>query len=251
MTRTDRAGRRPPGPAATTPFALFPGEPPAHRFGSGDLLRNTHNRVDSDSRATVVRQRACRHRNGEPHESREQEHRGCGGPRGCGSRHGRHGRRKPCSAPRRRRPGRPAWRAADLHVVAAAPRRAGRARAPGADVRPGARPAPALARRARPCAWASSPCASKSCRAPPRPWSTPSRRRAWPSGAPTPSTAARCWSASTDAGDELLARLGRARRASAEALFARLDGAQCEQLLELLAILNERDAAPRRPGAPS
>ncbi len=54
----------------------------------------------------------------------------------------------------------------------------------------------------------------------------------------------------TGAGDELLARLGRARRASAEALFARLDGAQCEQLLGLLAILNERDAAPRRPGAP-
>ncbi len=38
----------------------------------------------------------------------------------------------------------------------------------------------------------------------------------------------------TAAGDELLARLGRARRASAEALFARLDATQREQLLELL-----------------
>jgi DNA-binding MarR family transcriptional regulator len=55
----------------------------------------------------------------------------------------------------------------------------------------------------------------------------------------------------TDAGDELLARLSRARRAGAEALFARLDAAQCSQLLELLTVLNRRDTPSPRAGAPS
>jgi DNA-binding MarR family transcriptional regulator len=55
----------------------------------------------------------------------------------------------------------------------------------------------------------------------------------------------------TAAGDELLARLGRARRASAEALFARLDTAQRDQLLELLTVLNQREPAPRPAGEPS
>ena len=55
----------------------------------------------------------------------------------------------------------------------------------------------------------------------------------------------------TDSGVDLLARLGRARRASAESLFARLDAAQREQLLKLLATLNERDPTPPREGAPS
>jgi DNA-binding MarR family transcriptional regulator len=55
----------------------------------------------------------------------------------------------------------------------------------------------------------------------------------------------------TGAGDDLLARLGRARRASAEALFARLDGAQCAQLLELLTVLNRRDTPSPRTGEPS
>jgi DNA-binding MarR family transcriptional regulator len=55
----------------------------------------------------------------------------------------------------------------------------------------------------------------------------------------------------TDSGVDLLARLGRARRASAESLFARLDAAQREQLLELLATLNERDPTPPREEAPS
>ena len=55
----------------------------------------------------------------------------------------------------------------------------------------------------------------------------------------------------TDSGVDLLARLGRARRASAESLFARLDAAQREQLLELLATLNERDPTPAVEGTPS
>jgi DNA-binding MarR family transcriptional regulator len=55
----------------------------------------------------------------------------------------------------------------------------------------------------------------------------------------------------TDSGVDLLARLGRARRASAESLFARLDAAQREQLLELLATLNERDPTPPREETPS
>ena len=55
----------------------------------------------------------------------------------------------------------------------------------------------------------------------------------------------------TDSGVDLLARLGRARRASAESLFARLDAAQREQLLELRATLNERDPTPPREEAPS
>jgi DNA-binding MarR family transcriptional regulator len=55
----------------------------------------------------------------------------------------------------------------------------------------------------------------------------------------------------TDAGDELLARLSRARRAGAEALFARLDAGQHEQLLELLTALNRRDTPPPRAGEPS
>ncbi len=52
----------------------------------------------------------------------------------------------------------------------------------------------------------------------------------------------------TDAGDDLLARLGRARRESAESLFARLDRPQAEQLRDLLAALLERGPAPT--GAP-
>ena len=55
----------------------------------------------------------------------------------------------------------------------------------------------------------------------------------------------------TDSGVDLLARLGRARRASAESLFARLDAAQRDQLLELLATLNERDPTPPREETPS
>jgi DNA-binding MarR family transcriptional regulator len=55
----------------------------------------------------------------------------------------------------------------------------------------------------------------------------------------------------TDAGDELLARLSRARRAGAEALFARLDGAQRAQLLELLTVLNRRDTPSPPAGEPS
>ena len=55
----------------------------------------------------------------------------------------------------------------------------------------------------------------------------------------------------TDSGDELLGRLGRARRAGAEALFARLDAGQREQLLELLTVLNQREAAAARAGEPS
>ena len=55
----------------------------------------------------------------------------------------------------------------------------------------------------------------------------------------------------TDSGVDLLARLGRARRASAEALFARLDTAQRDQLLELLTVLNQREPAPRPAGEPS
>jgi len=45
-------------------------------------------------------------------------------------------------------------------------------------------------------------------------------------------------------GEALLERLGRARRAGAEELFARLTAPQREQLLELLTILNRRDAKP-------
>jgi DNA-binding MarR family transcriptional regulator len=55
----------------------------------------------------------------------------------------------------------------------------------------------------------------------------------------------------TDAGADLLARLSRARRASAAALFARLDASQRDQLLELLTTLNERDARPAGRGASS
>lgn len=46
----------------------------------------------------------------------------------------------------------------------------------------------------------------------------------------------------TDRGVALLERLSRVRRASAEELFARLSAAERERLLELLAVLNERDA---------
>ena len=55
----------------------------------------------------------------------------------------------------------------------------------------------------------------------------------------------------TAAGDELLDRLGRARRESAETLFARLDGPQRERLLELLTVLNRRDPAPVTAGRPT
>jgi DNA-binding MarR family transcriptional regulator len=55
----------------------------------------------------------------------------------------------------------------------------------------------------------------------------------------------------TTLGDDLLARLGRARRASAEALFARLDAAQRERLLELLIVLNERGPRAAAQGTSS
>lgn len=45
----------------------------------------------------------------------------------------------------------------------------------------------------------------------------------------------------TPAGEALLERLGRARRASAEELFARLTRSQREGLFELLTVLNRRD----------
>ena len=48
----------------------------------------------------------------------------------------------------------------------------------------------------------------------------------------------------TATGDELVTRLGRARRASAEALFARLDRPQAEQLRDLLGVLLDRTASP-------
>jgi DNA-binding MarR family transcriptional regulator len=48
----------------------------------------------------------------------------------------------------------------------------------------------------------------------------------------------------TDHGLTLLERLGHARRASAETLFGRLTADQRDRLLELLTLLNERDAAP-------
>jgi DNA-binding MarR family transcriptional regulator len=48
----------------------------------------------------------------------------------------------------------------------------------------------------------------------------------------------------TTDGEALLERLGRARRAGAEELFARLTAPQREQLLELLTDLNRRDAEP-------
>lgn len=55
----------------------------------------------------------------------------------------------------------------------------------------------------------------------------------------------------TDRGVALLERLGRVRRASAEALFARLTVAQRERLFELLTVLNDRDARPdAREAAP-
>ena len=50
----------------------------------------------------------------------------------------------------------------------------------------------------------------------------------------------------TTVGRELVARHRRARRASAEALFARLDRPQAEQLRDLLATLLEREPAPDR-----
>ncbi len=55
----------------------------------------------------------------------------------------------------------------------------------------------------------------------------------------------------TATGDELVARLGRARRASAEALFARLERPQAEQLRDLLATLLERAPGPRGEPAPA
>jgi len=54
----------------------------------------------------------------------------------------------------------------------------------------------------------------------------------------------------TAAGAALLARLGRARRAGAEALFGRLDDAQRGQLLELLAIIDRRGPATVAEGGP-
>ena len=45
-------------------------------------------------------------------------------------------------------------------------------------------------------------------------------------------------------GEALLERLGRARRAGAEELFARLTAPQRAQLFELLTVLNRRDAEP-------
>ncbi|HUK76798.1 MAG TPA: MarR family transcriptional regulator [Thermoleophilia bacterium] len=55
----------------------------------------------------------------------------------------------------------------------------------------------------------------------------------------------------TAAGSALLARLGRARRAGAETLFARLDDEQRAKLLELLAILNRREPANVTEGSPT
>lgn len=55
----------------------------------------------------------------------------------------------------------------------------------------------------------------------------------------------------TAGGEALLERLGRARRASAEALFARLTAAQREQLLGLLTVLNRRDTEPADDPAPN
>jgi DNA-binding MarR family transcriptional regulator len=48
----------------------------------------------------------------------------------------------------------------------------------------------------------------------------------------------------TTDGEALLERLGRARRAGAEELFARLTAPQRAQLFELLTVLNRRDAEP-------
>jgi DNA-binding MarR family transcriptional regulator len=48
----------------------------------------------------------------------------------------------------------------------------------------------------------------------------------------------------TDEGDELLARLNRGRRASAEALFGRLTADQRERLLDLLTVLLDEHDAP-------
>jgi len=55
----------------------------------------------------------------------------------------------------------------------------------------------------------------------------------------------------TAAGSALLDRLGRARRAGGQSLFARLDDGQRAQLLELLAILNRREPANRVEGSPT
>jgi DNA-binding MarR family transcriptional regulator len=49
----------------------------------------------------------------------------------------------------------------------------------------------------------------------------------------------------TRRGAALLERLSRVRRASAEALFARLTAAERERLLELLTVLNQRDEPPK------
>ena len=55
----------------------------------------------------------------------------------------------------------------------------------------------------------------------------------------------------TDRGLALLKRLSRVRRASAEALFARLTATERKRLLELLTVLNQRDALPKdREAAP-
>ena len=51
----------------------------------------------------------------------------------------------------------------------------------------------------------------------------------------------------TERGVALLERLGHARRASAEALFARLTAAQRQHLLELLTALNESDPPAHNP----
>jgi hypothetical protein len=48
-----------------------------------------------------------------------------------------------------------------------------------------------------------------------------------------------------------VARLGRARRASAEALFTRLDRPRAEQLRELLATLLDREPAARGGATPA
>jgi len=55
----------------------------------------------------------------------------------------------------------------------------------------------------------------------------------------------------TAAGEALLARLGRARRAGAETLFAGLDQAQREELLELLTVVNRRESPATTVVGPS
>ena len=121
-----------------------------------------------------------------------------------------------------------------------------RARAAGAHLRPGARPA-LLARAGDPCASARWPPASRSCPARPPRWSTDSRRPAsWRAGRPRrPPLGAGLPHRRRRRAPRAAQR---ARRASAEALFARLTPAQQEGLLELLAVLNRARRRRRDAG---